>query len=154
MNRFVFAILSLLGLPSALVAQQFTISQLNISPGGGTLSGGEFSLVGKVEKQNSAPLLNGGAYSIKGDTKSFSVAVHTSGSPRLSLLTTTTHVTISWSADDAVGHILQSSATLGKSAVWQQETSPPVTSEGKVYVTAPLRPGVRFYRLQRTTQTE
>jgi len=154
MKRLIIAILMLVGLPSALVAQQFTINQLSIAPGAGTLNGGEFSVTGKVEKQNSITPLNGGDYSVKGDTLNFSVAVHTSGSPRLSIQLTATHAQISWTPDDAVGHALQSSAAIGKGAIWQSETTSPVTSNGKLQVTIPLRPGVRFYRLQRTTQEE
>ena len=154
MNRRVFAILILLGLPSALAAQQFTIKQLTISPGGGTVSGGEFSVTGKVEQQTATPTLSGGAYSVEGETIAFSVAVHTSGSPRLSIHMTATHVQISWAPDNATGHVLQSSTSIGKGAPWLQEATPSVASDGQVHVSIPLRPGVRFFRLQRINQPQ
>jgi len=140
--------------PVSTLGQQFTIKQLHITPGGGSLSGGEFSVTGKIEKSNPTPAINGGDFSVKGTAASFSIAVHTSGYPQLRIQISPTHHEISWAPDNAVGHVLQWSSTLGPTASWQSDESPLTQMNGRIHATIPRRPGVRFYRLQRTTQSE
>ena len=118
------------------------------------MTGAEFALTGAVEKNGaeSGSGLNGGEFTLDGSASSISVAVHSSGSPQLQLRITANAVELTWALDDAVGHVLQSSTHLGTTASWQNEQITPAISDGIAKVTVPRRPGLRFFRLQRTRE--
>lgn len=125
---------------------QYAIDWYTIDGGGGTSTGGVYSVSGTIGQPDAGTVMTGGNYSLTGGFWS-AVAVQTPGAPLLSIAATPTNtVVISWPSP-AAGFVLQQNTNLG-STNWTTVATPP-TDDGStrsVIVSPPV--GNRFYRLR------
>jgi hypothetical protein len=144
----VIAFLSLLA--ASLVsghAQSFSIDWHSIDGGGGTSTGGVYSISGTIG-QPDAGTMSGGSYSLAGGFWAIVSALQTPSAPLLTIrLTQTNTVVISWPSP-STGFSLQQNSDLN-TATW---SAPPetITDNGTnkfIIVNPPT--GNRFYRLSK-----
>jgi len=127
-------------------AQSFSIDWYTIDGGGGTSTGGGYSLSGSIG-QPDAGTMSGGGFSLDGGFWAV-IAVQTPGTPLLAVRRTATNtVVISWPST-VPGFVLQQSANLN-TASWISPAET-VTNDGTnkfIIVNPPA--GNRYYRLIR-----
>jgi hypothetical protein len=120
--------------------QSYSIDWFTIDGGGGTSSGGPYSLSGTIG-QADAGRLSGGNYTLDGGFWGGVVAVQVSGSPTLQIQAAGPNYTLSWSPSTP-GFVLQVNSTLSP-LTW---TDAPTGTTNPAPV--PGAPGNRFYRLR------
>ena len=131
-------------LPARLLAQQYAIDWFTIDGGGGTSSGGSYTLSGSIG-QADAGVMTGGNYSLIGGFWGVAVAIQQVGAPLLTITRSGGNVTISWPSP-STGFNLQETASLG-SPNWAGAALT-VTDNGTIKsVTIPATVGSKFYRL-------
>lgn len=125
------------------------IDWFTISGGGGTSTGGVYSLT-SVIGQPAPANLTGGNYQLQGGFLSYVGLVQTIGAPKLALvLTNGNTLFLSWPVP-ADGFVLEKSATVNAPAnQWQAIGSGYQTNATQISVTLPLLPGNQFYRLKK-----
>lgn len=130
---------------SPVIAQTYSIDWYTIDGGGGTSTGGVYTVSGTIG-QPDAGHMSGGNFSIDGGFWGIIAAVQTPGAPLLRIFSTTTNtVVVAWPAP-STGFTLQQNANLNTSA-WGGVGSPVnvVGSENQVIISPPV--GNHFYRL-------
>ena len=136
----------LLSVPS-VSAQSYSIDWFTIDGGGGSSTGGVFSVSGTIG-QPDAGHLSSGNFSLEGGFWGIIAAVQTPGSPLLSVaVASANHVALSWvsSAAFRVQQNLSLANTNGWSTV-NTNTFPIVVSNGTNTITLPVS-GNQFFRL-------
>jgi hypothetical protein len=148
--------LVVLGLPGLLLAvafeagaQQYTIDWSKIAGGGGSSTGGVYSVSGTLG-QPDAGTLSGGTYTLQGGFWGMVAAVQTPGAPLLTVARTETNtVVVSWPLP-ADGWVLEWTNRVDSvSASWPQVSPPYETDSKQARVIVPAPTGSRFYRLMR-----
>jgi len=148
-NRLRFLVLALLLLSlgvSPAIAQNFAIDWFSIDGGGGTSTGGVFSVSGTIG-QADVGHLSGGTFTLDGGFWGIIAAIQTPGSPLLQVfLTATNTVIISWPSP-STGFSLQENTNLSTTN-WTAVTNVAdvVGNDKQVKVSPPV--GNRFYRLK------
>ncbi len=138
------AVVSAAGLGVA-IAQDYSLDWSTIDGGGGTSTGGVYSVSGTVG-QPDAGQMNGGNFTLTGGFWSLIAAVQTEGAPLLTVTRTETNsVIVSW-PDPSTGFELQENPDLDP-AHWVKVASPPAVVGGQKQVVVPVPVGNRFYRL-------
>jgi len=130
---------------AAAQAQSYTIDWFTIDGGGGTSTGGVYSVSGTIG-QPDAGRMSGGNFTLDGGFWGIIGAIQTPGSPLLRVvLTTSNTVVVAW-PDPSTGFSLQQNAALGTTN-WASVTNAPavIGSERQVIISPPV--GNRFYRL-------
>jgi hypothetical protein len=126
--------------------QNFAIDWFTIAGGGGTSTGGVYSVSSTIGQSDAGPM-SGGNFTLEGGYWSIVAAVQTPGAPLLRVvLTSTNTVIVAWPAP-STGFSLQQNAALGTTnwlGVTNSQTV--VGSEKQVLISLPA--GNRFYRLQ------
>jgi hypothetical protein len=144
---FLVLALSLFGLGvSSALAQSYSIDWFTIDGGGGTSTGGVYSVSGTIG-QPDAGHMSGGNFTIDGGFWGVISAIQTPGAPLLRVfLTPTNTVVVAWPAP-STGFSLQQNPDLNTTA-WGSVTNPVsvVGSENQIIVAPPV--GNRFYRLK------
>lgn len=121
----------------------YTIDWWTVDGGGGTSSGESYSVSGTIGQPDAGPAIAGAGHVVSGGFWPVPIPVSTPGAPRLSITRTgPDHVTLSWSTGEP-GWVLQQSGSFSP-PVWSQTPGGAASP-----VTAPIGPGVRFYRLFR-----
>lgn len=143
---------SLVGFIAALVsaaAQTYTIDWFTINGGGGISTGGVFSLSGSIG-QPDAGTLSGGQFTLVGGSWGVVAAVQTPGAPLLSVTRAATNtVMVSWPLPDT-GWKLHATTNLSTAPVSWTELSPPyATNTTHVLFIEPSPVGNKFYRLHK-----
>ena len=126
-------------------AQSYDLSWFTIAGGGGTSTGGNYSLTGTIG-QPDAGTLSGGPYTITGGFWAAIAALPTPGSPQLAVAISGKNVTISWPSP-STGFTLEENPTLNP-ATWSavQQT---ITDNGTTKsITLSSPAGNKFYRLR------
>ncbi len=96
MKKITFALLCLLASGFALCAQPYSINWYTMDGGGGTSTGGVYSVTGTIG-QPDAGTMSGGNYTLQGGFWGVIEAVQTPGAPLLSILRTATNtVAVTW----------------------------------------------------------
>jgi len=127
-------------------AQSFAVDWFSIDGGGGTSTGGVYSVSGTIG-QPDAGHLSGGNYTIDGGFWGIIAAIQTPGAPLLRVvLTSTNTVIVAWPVA-STGFSLQENASLGKTN-WSGVTNVSVVGSEKQFLVSPPV-GNRFYRLFR-----
>ncbi len=142
-----FSFLVLLVSVSVSLAQSYSIDWFTIDGGGGTSTGGVYSVSGTIG-QPDAGRMSGGNYSLDGGFWAILAAVQTPGSPLLRVvLTGTNTVVVAWPAP-STGFGLQQNPAVNFPGGWTPVTNTVnvVGSENQVIVAPPT--GNRFYRLK------
>jgi hypothetical protein len=102
--------------PALLLAQQYSIDWYKISGGGGTSTGGVYSVSGTIGQPDASDAMNGGNYSLTGGFWSLISVVQTIGSPTLIVTHSGNSVIISWTSSSS-GFTLQQNLDL-KTSNW------------------------------------
>ena len=126
-------------------AQTYNIDWFTIDGGGGTSTGGVYSVSGTIG-QPDAGHMSGGNYTIDGGFWGIIAAIQTPGSPLLRVvLSSTNTVIVAWPSPSS-GFSLQQNAAVGTTN-WSGVTNPVsvVGSENQVIIAPSL--GNSFYRL-------
>ncbi len=129
--------------------QSYSIDWNTIDGGGGTSTGGVYSVSGTIG-QPDAGTRSGGNYTLQGGFWGIISAVQTPGAPWLTVLRTSTNtVVVSWSLP-AAGWVLEATNALPSvAAPWPQIAPPYETNGVNLQFTEPSPAGNRFYRLHR-----
>ncbi len=125
---------------------QYAIDWYTIDGGGGTSTGGVYSVSGTIGQPDAGTVMTGGNYSLTGGFWS-AVAVQMPGAPLLSIAASPTNtVVISWPSP-STGFVLQQNTNLASTNWTAVATSP--TDDGNIRsVIVSPQVGNRFYRLQ------
>lgn len=134
----------LLGAIVSTTAQSYSIDWFTIDGGGGTSTGGVYSLSGTIG-QPDAGRMSGGNFTLDGGFWSI-VAVQTPGGPDLNIQRVGNAVRVFWPTN-ATGFVLDQSLTV--TGTWSQVAFPYVTNSSEISVTVPAPTGNRFYRLRK-----
>ena len=148
MKKVLLAVCGLWLCGTAAQAQNYSIDWFSIDGGGGTSTGGVFSVTGTIG-QADAGRMSGGNFTLEGGFWAIVAAVQTPGAPALRVVRTTTNtVVIAW-PDPSTGFSLQENSGVNNGPGWASVTNAPpivVGSEKQVIISSPL--GNRFYRLK------
>ena len=131
-------------LTTAASAQSYSINWSKIAGGGGTSSGGQYTLSGTIGQPDASPAMTGGNYALTGGFWSMISVVQTPGAPTLHISQSGNSVTVYW--QDVSGWVLQQNHSLTAPANWTQNTGW-TTSNGtnSLKLTSPT--GNSFFRL-------
>ena len=126
-------------------AQSYSIDWFTIAGGGGTSTGGVYSVSGTIGQSDAGPM-SGGSFALEGGFWSI-VAVQTPGAPLLRVVFTSTNtVIVAWPAP-STGFSLQQNAALGTTN-WSGVTNNSNVVGGEKQVLIPIAIGNKFYRLK------
>jgi len=134
-------------LPVVSFAQPYSIDWFTVDGGGGTSTGGVYSVSGTVG-QPDAGAMSGGNYTLEGGFWGIIAAVQTPGAPLLSIFRTTTNtVAVTWPSP-STGWTSQQNTNGVSSVNWSNVTSG-ILDDGtnKTLIVNPPT-GTRFYRLK------
>ena len=92
-------------------AQDYSIDWFKIAGGGGTSTGGVYSVFGTIGQSDASGALTGGNYSLTGGFWSLVSVVQTSGAPLLTITRSGNSVTVSWPSP-STGWTLQQNSNL------------------------------------------
>ena len=135
-------------LPLMSQGQNYSIDWYSIDGGGGTSTGGVYTLSGTIG-QPDAGRLTGASYALEGGFWGFVGALQTAGAPLLSVERIGTSVRVFWPAS-ATGFVLEEATSLAGPAVsWQNVLSSYQTNATQISVTVTGPTGMRVYRLRK-----
>jgi hypothetical protein len=141
----IFAIAAGLLLPVAIFAQPYSIDWYKVSGGGGTSTGGVYSVSGTIGQHDAGGPMTGGNYSLTGGFWAL-YAVQTAGAPVLSIKLTTTNTAMIYWPSPSTGYNLQVNTNLATTN-WVTPAES-VTDNGTIkYIIVNPPAGNRFYRL-------
>ncbi len=127
--------------------QTYSIDWSTIDGGGGTSTGGVYSVTGTIG-QPDAGTMSGGNYTLQGGFWGVVAAVQTPGAPLLTVLRTTTNtIAVTWPSP-STGWNLQQNTNSVSSVNWSNVTSG-IAADGNIKTLLVNPPaGNRFYRLK------
>lgn len=128
--------------------QSYSIDWFTIDGGGGTSTGGVFTVSGTIG-QPDAGVMSGGNYTVQGGFWGVIAAVQTPGAPRLSITRSNNVVIVSWPLP-AEGWVLQATNALPQVAAPWPLIAPPYQTNGtNLQYIEPAPAGNKFYRLHK-----
>jgi hypothetical protein len=125
--------------------QTYSIDWYKISGGGGTSSGGEYSVSGTIGQHDAGGAMTGGSYSVTGGFWSLISVVQTPGLPCLTISYSGGTVTISW--PNTATCTLQQNNNLAEPAGWNACGSTVTTNSSACSITVTPPAGNLFFRL-------
>ena len=138
---FTLALLGLLGHVTTAPAQTYSIDSFTIDGGGGTSTGGVFSVTGTIAQPDAGGPMTNAQYSVTGGFWSLPAAVQTTNAPTLAIAPASPgFATVSW-APGTPGFVLQENLNL---ATTNWVNSPSGTNNP---VVVPATVPKKFYRL-------
>ncbi|MGD0351718.1 MAG: hypothetical protein ABSB84_15595 [Verrucomicrobiota bacterium] len=140
----IILILSLL-VPVISFAQQYSIDWYKIAGGGGTSTGGVYSVSGTIGQPDAGVAMTGGNYSFTGGFWALISVAQTPGAPTLYITGSGNTVTVFW--QDISGWSLQQNNSLTSSGCWSA-SSGVTTHDGTNYLTITPPTGNLFFRLK------
>ena len=148
-TKFLFALslTLLLGCAVTTRAQTYSVNWSTIDGGGGTSTGGVYTVSGTIGQPDAGVPMSGGTFAVTGGFWSL-FAVQTPGAPLLSVFRTTTNtVAVSWPSP-STGWTLQQNTNSVSSVNWSNVTAA-ILDDGttKTLIVNPPS-GNRFYRLK------
>ena len=137
----------LLLMPLVAASQSYDISWFTIDGGGGTSTGGVYSVSGTIG-QPDAGKLSGGSFTLDGGFWGVVLAIQTPGAPYLTVTRSNTSVVVSWPLP-ALDFVLDQTATLtGSPPPWVQVPFPYATNATDIFISVASPAANRFYRLR------
>lgn len=128
-------------------AQNYAIDWWTIDGGGGTSTGGVYSVTGTIGQPDAgSTAMTGGAYSVTGGFWALA-AVQTPGAPLLSIARTTTNTVAVWWPSPSTDWVLQENTNSMTSMNWNDVVATPVDDGTHKTVIISPPTGNRFYRL-------
>jgi len=139
-------VFSALGLTASnLSAQSYTIDWYKIAGGGGTSTGGTYSVSGTIGQPDASGAMTGGNYSVTGGFWALIQVVQTPGAPTLYISHSGNTVTVYW--QNVTGWNLHQNGNLATPiGSWAASSSPTLTN-GTNYLTITNPSGNQFFRL-------
>ncbi len=149
-SAFGATVLAFLVVQWAVQAQpNYAIDWFTVDGGGGTSTGGVYSVSGTIGQPDAGPTMSGGNYAVDGGFWGIIAAVQTRGAPLLTVTRTTTNtVAVAWPSP-STGWNLQQNTNSVSSLNWSNVTSG-IQDDGTaktLIVNPPM--GSRFYRLEK-----
>jgi hypothetical protein len=144
------ATVSILKVQISSAIAQYSIDWFTIDGGGGTSTGGVYSVSGTIG-QPDAGVMSGGPYSVVGGFWGITAAIQTPGAPLLSIERLNGTVRIFWPLP-ATGFVLDQTAAMtppGAAISWSQVPFPYHTNATHISITVPAPAGNKFYRLRK-----
>jgi hypothetical protein len=138
----ILAMVALMALSAS--AQSYNISWYKVAGGGGTSSGGQYSLSGTIGQPDASGALTGGNYSITGGFWALISVIQTPGAPALYIRYSANSVTVYW--QNVSGWTLHQNNNLTTPAGWTLNSSW-TTSNGTNFLQIVAPKGNEFYRL-------
>ena len=135
---------ALLLAPMLLFAQQYSIDWYKVAGGGGTSTGGSYSVSGTIGQHDAGGPMTGGSYSLAGGFWALFSVVQTPGAPTLYITGSGNTVTLFW--QDVSGWSLQQNNNLTVPAGWTG-SSGVMTANGTNYLNITSPTGNLFFRL-------
>jgi hypothetical protein len=136
---------------TSLLAGGFAVDQGSFTGGGGSGSGGRFSVAGSVQPM-APPTLRSSTYTISGGFWSAATLVQTPGAPALTVKREDNSglLAFSWAAT-ADGYAFEESPTLtGPVIPWTAVSPQGLQTNGiTISISIPVQPGTRFFRLRK-----
>ncbi|MBU6409572.1 MAG: hypothetical protein KGR98_04205 [Verrucomicrobia bacterium] len=141
---FFFILLSVFCLRAR--AQSYSIDWFKVAGGGGTSTGGAYSLSGTIGQHDAGGPMTGGNYSLTGGFWALISVAQTAGAPTLYIVQAGGTVTISW--QNVSGWNLEQNGNLADSSGWTTNNSWTASTNGinSLLLTSPA--GNLFFRLQ------
>jgi hypothetical protein len=138
-------LLTALLLPAVANTQTYSIDWYKIAGGGGTSTGGVYSVSGTIGQHDAGGPMTGGNYSLTGGFWALISVVQTAGAPLLTITHSGNSVTVSWPSP-STGWTLQQNSDLTTTS-WS--TSGGISDNGtikSITITSPT--GNLFFRLK------
>jgi hypothetical protein len=137
-----------LSLPA--LAQNFSIDWFSVDGGGGTSTGGVYSVSGTIGQPDAGSPMMGGDYTLVGGFWPIVAAIQTPGAPLLHISRAAGDIVVFWERP-ATGFLLDETITLNGSpmAPWMQVDPPYQTNDTHIFITVPAPMGNKFYRLRK-----
>ena len=143
--RLVGALLAILALTTSARAQSYSVDWSKIAGGGGSSTGGVYSVSGTIGQPDASGELSGGQYSVVGGFWSF-IAVPTPGAPPLTIRGTTTNaVLVTWPSPSP-GYALQQNSDINTTNWLPVLPAPVDNGTNKTVIITPAS-GRKFFRL-------
>jgi hypothetical protein len=127
-------------------AQSYSIDWFTIDGGGGTSTGGVYSVSGTIG-QADAGTMSGGNFTLDGGFWGIIAAVQTPGAPLLTITPSNSFAIVSW-PDTATGFRLENNGNLSLTNGWATAPQIRSTNGGFISVTVPGTVGNNFFRLK------
>ena len=134
----------LAGMTASLFAQSYSVDWHKIAGGGGTSTGGVYSVTGTIGQLDAGGPMTGGSYSLTGGFWSLISVVQTPGAPLLAISHAGNMVTVYW--HDVSGWELEQNSSLTAPASWSP-SSGVTTSNGTNYLSLTSPTGNLYFRL-------
>jgi hypothetical protein len=146
MKKFILIFLLLIPtlIPTIGFTQSYSINWYKVAGGGGTSSGGNYSISGTIGQPDASGAMTGGGYSLTGGFWSLIAVVQSAGLPDLTITHSGSTVIISW--PDTGSYTLQQNSSL-KGGSWAASGYSVTTSNGTNSVTITPPTGNLFFRL-------
>ena len=129
---------------AALHAQQYSVAWYKVAGGGGTSTGGTYSVSGTIGQHDASAPLTGGGYQVTGGFWALISVVQTPGAPTLYISHSGNTVTVFWQA--VSGWTLRQNNNLANSNGWTLNSSW-TTSNGTNSLSLVSPAGNLFFRL-------
>ncbi|MGA2867987.1 MAG: hypothetical protein ABSF34_02330 [Verrucomicrobiota bacterium] len=126
-------------------AQTYSIDWYKIAGGGGTSTGGTYSLSGTIGQPDASGAMTGGSYSLTGGFWSIIAVVQSPGVPNLIVTRSRNSVIVSW--PDTGSYTLQQNGNLSGGS-WTTSGYSVITANGTNSVTITPPGGNLFFRLK------
>ena len=139
-----FTIVSLL-VPFISPAQSYSIDWHKVSGGGGTSTGGVYSVSGTVGQHDAGGPMSGGNYSLTGGFWSLISVVQTAGLPNLTITSAGNSVIVSW--PNTGSYTLQQNSNVAAPAGWVTSGYSISSNNGTNSITITPPTGNLFFRL-------
>jgi hypothetical protein len=127
------------------LGQNYSIDWCKISGGGGTSTGGVYSISGTIGQPDAGTAMSGGSYSLTGGFWSIIAAVQTPGAPTLSVTHSGSRVAVSWPYP-STGWTLQQNNNLS-TPNWTASGFTISTNASVNSITLTVPTGALFFRL-------
>jgi hypothetical protein len=138
----------LLALQSTVSAQTYSLDWYKIAGGGGTSTGGTYTVNGTIGQHDAGGPMTGGSYSLTGGFWALISVVQTAGLPDLSItFVSPNSVKVSW--PDTGSYTLQQNSNLAVPGGWTTSGYSVTTTNGINSITITPPTGNLFFRLSK-----
>lgn len=128
------------------IAQTYSIDWFSVAGGGGTSTGGVYSISGTVGQPDAGATMSGGTYTVDGGFWIVPISPPIPSVPKLSIRRSGADVIIAWPSVSP-GFLLQQNSALGNTNWTEVGNAPVVVGDEKQVIVTPSI-GNTFYRLK------
>jgi hypothetical protein len=131
--------------PISAAAQSYSIDWYKIAGGGGTSTGGVYSVSGTIGQPDASGAMSGGNYSLTGGFWAFVQVIQTPGAPTLRISRSGSAVTLYW--QNVTGWNLHQNGNITTPVGSWAASGSPTQTNGTNYFTITNPAGSQFFRL-------